>query len=163
MAEQSAAEGLRTASQGIGRRDEFARVVIAEDRDAVEAVLRKANLKADADLVATGSGKVSRRAQKVIAEDKGLRDLVTQSEWGGQIRKDVERLSPNAHVEDVDLPSGLDAVPSEILVDGVPTRVRFSPTRTRLTGPIAKPSARACPRMRLVTAGSGSGGVPGNL
>lgn len=151
----SAAEGLRTASSGVGRRDEFARVVIAEDAEAVEALLRRGGLKTDADAVAAGSSKVSRRAQKVIAEDKGMRDMVTQSEWGGQIRKDVERLSPDTVPGETELSSTLDEVPAEILVDGVPTRVRFSPTRARFVGvvpedvPVAEITASLTPEFNF--------------
>jgi hypothetical protein len=99
----------------------------------VVRVLRRANLTADADAVARGGETLSEAAIEAVAADKGLRKLVTQAELGGQIRKDVERLSPNVS-EAEGLAPHLDEVPAQILVDGVPTTVRISPTRTRFVG-----------------------------
>jgi hypothetical protein len=130
---RSAAQGLRSASKGIGDPEEFARFVIEENRAAVVRVLRRANLTADADAVARGGETLSEAAIEAVAADKGLRKLVTQAELGGQIRKDVERLSPNVS-EAEGLAPHLDEVPAQILVDGVPTTVRISPTRTRFVG-----------------------------
>lgn len=130
---RSAAQGLRTASKGIGDPEEFARFVIEENRTAVVAVLRRANLHAEAEAVARGGETLSDAAIEAVSADKGLRRTVTQGELGGQVRRDVERLSPNTTNLD-DVASHLDEVPTQILVDGVPTTVRISPTNTRFVG-----------------------------
>jgi uncharacterized protein DUF4157 len=130
---KSAAQGLRTASKGIGDPEEFARFVIEENRAAVVKVLRKANLTADAEAVAKGGETLSDAAIEAVSADKGLRKTVTQAELGGQVRRDVERLSPNTTNLD-DVAPHLDEVPTQILVDGVPTTVRISPTKTRFVG-----------------------------
>ena len=130
---KSAAQGLRTASKGIGDPEEFARFVIEENRAAVVKVLRKANLAAEAEAVAKGGETLSDAAIEVVSADKGLRKTITQAELGGQVRRDVERLSPNTTNLD-DIAPHLDEVPTQILVDGVPTTVRISPTNTRFVG-----------------------------
>jgi len=130
---KSAAQGLRTASKGIGDPEEFARFVIEENRAAVVKVLRKANLTADAEAVAKGGETLSDAAIEAVSADKGLRKTVTQAELGGQVRRDVERLSPNVSKAE-DIASHLDEVPMQVLVDGVPTTVRISPTKTRFVG-----------------------------
>ena len=61
------------------------------------------------------------RRQKL--DPKATADKITESELGGQIRKDVERLSPN-----------LETDHAEILVDGKPVPVRSSPGTTRFVG-----------------------------
>jgi hypothetical protein len=130
---RSAAQGLRTTSKGIGDPEEFARFVIEENRAAVVKVLRRAGLTADAATVAKGGETLSDAAIEAVSADKGLRRTVTQAELGGQVRRDVERLSPNTTDLD-DIAPHLDEVPARILVDGVPTTVRISPTNTRFVG-----------------------------
>ncbi|MBD7919947.1 DUF4157 domain-containing protein [Cellulomonas sp. Sa3CUA2] len=130
---RGAAQGLRSASSGIGDPEEFARFLIEENRDAVLRVLRKNGLTADAQAVARGGEELSDAAIEAVAADKSLRRLVTQAELGGQVRKDVERLAPSTSSLD-DVASELDEVPAQILVDGMPTTVRMSPTRTRFVG-----------------------------
>jgi hypothetical protein len=130
---RSAAQGLRTASKGIGDPEEFARFVIEENRAAVVSVLRRANLHAEAAAVERGGETLSDAAIEVVSADKGLRRTVTQGELGGQVRRDVERLSPNTTDLD-DIAPHLDEMPTQILVDGVPTTVRISPTNTRFVG-----------------------------
>jgi hypothetical protein len=130
---KSAAQGLMTASKGIGDPEEFARFVIEENRAAVVNVLRRANLTAEAEAVARGGETLSDAAIEAVSADKGLRKTVTQAELGGQVRRDIERLSPNTTNLD-DLAPHLDEVPTQILVDGVPTTVRISPTNTRFVG-----------------------------
>jgi hypothetical protein len=130
---RSAAQGLKSASKGIGDPEEFARFVIEENRGAVVRSLRKAGLTADADAVAKGGETLSEAAIEAVAADKNLRKTIIQAELGGQVRRDVERLAPSTSMEDV--ASHLDdEVPAQILVDGVPTTVRMSPTRTRFVG-----------------------------
>ena len=116
-----------------GSPEEFARFVIEENRAAVVNVLRKAKLTADAEAVVKGGETLSDAAIEAVAADKGLRKTVTQAELGGQVRRDVERLSPNTTNLD-DIAPHLDEVPTQILVDGVPTTVRISPTNTRFVG-----------------------------
>jgi hypothetical protein len=72
---------------------------------------------------------------EALAGDRGLRRTVTQAELGGQVRKDIERLAPGVRP---DLNEAVHAFDDEgivrILIDGVPTEVRMSPTRTRFVG-----------------------------
>jgi hypothetical protein len=96
-------------------------------------VLRRANLTAEAEAVARGGETLSDAAIEAVSADKGLRKTVTQAELGGQVRRDVERLSPSTTNLD-DIAPHLDEVPTEILVDGVPTTVRISPNNTRFVG-----------------------------
>ncbi|PWU14374.1 MAG: hypothetical protein C5B50_17500 [Verrucomicrobia bacterium] len=128
-----AAQGLRTASHGIGDSEEFARFVIEEDKALVVQTLRKAGLKVDAAAVEAGSETISEQAIEAIAAEKKLRRVVTQAELGGQVRQDIERLAPST-TEDMEAVSHLDEEAKSILVDGLPTPVRFSPTRTRFVG-----------------------------
>ncbi|UZN02887.1 DUF4157 domain-containing protein [Cellulomonas sp. S1-8] len=130
---RGAAQGLRSSSSGIGDPEEFARFVIEQNRPAVLAVLRRSGLTDDVRAVVGGSEELSAAAIEAVAADKGMRRLVTQAELGGQVRKDVERLAPGTSSLD-DVASELDEVPTQILVDGVPTTVRMSPTRTRFVG-----------------------------
>ncbi|MFB8229074.1 hypothetical protein [Cellulosimicrobium sp. NPDC055967] len=121
----SAAQGLRRTASELGDPEEFARFVIEQERSRVVTVLRTAGLGADADAVARGAVGVSDAAVDAIAREQSLRRVVTQAELGGQVRRDVERLAPGAD-------DAGDVV--TILVDGAPTPVRLSPTRTRFVG-----------------------------
>lgn len=122
---RGAAQGLRSTSHGIGDPEEFAHFVIEERQAQVIQTLRRAGLTEDANLVAAGSENVSDAAIDAIASEPTLRRAVTQAELGGQVRRDVERLYPNFE-EDT----------TTILIDGVPTSVRLSPTRTRFIGAV---------------------------
>lgn len=133
---RSGSEGLRRTASSIGDSEEFARFMIEQERDGVVTVLRREGLGVEAEAVANGrrASALSDEAIEAIAGDRGLRRTVTQAELGGQVRMDIERLAPNA--------DGTEAV--TILIDGAPTSVRLSPTRTRFVGalPSDVPSAK---------------------
>jgi hypothetical protein len=132
---RSAARELQSISEGIGDPEEFCRFMIEEDRAGVLRVLRANDLADDVARVLHDSADLSDEAVAAIAGDRGLRRLVTQAELGGQFRRDVERLAPGVS-DDVSVAGHLDEIPTEILVDGVPTTVRLSPTNTHFVGAV---------------------------
>ncbi|GAB3146723.1 hypothetical protein GCM10027290_28930 [Micromonospora sonneratiae] len=132
---RSAAQGLRTTSHGIGDPEEFARFMIEENRSGVVRALRDAGLPGEAQQVAAGGRQLSEAAIEAVTADRRLRRAITQAELGGQVRRDVERLSPSVG-DGAEVAAHLDEVPAQILVDGVPTTVRISPTRTRFVGAV---------------------------
>lgn len=132
---RAAAQGLHQGSHGLGDPEEFARFVIEENRNGVIGALRKAGLDKDADLVAKGGETLSEEAIAAVTKDKSLRRTVTQAELGGQVRTDTERLAPGVSSQE-GLPPHLDETPTQILIDGVPTTVRMSPTRTQFVGAV---------------------------
>jgi hypothetical protein len=131
---RSAAQGLKTTSHGIEDAEEFARFVIDENKAGVVNVLRKAGLDAEADAVVAGGEALSDTAIDAIVQDKSLRGIARQAEYGGQVRRDVERLSPN--VSDVEGLGADDVSPIQVLIDDTPTTVHMSPTRTRFVGAV---------------------------
>ena len=135
---RSAARGLASGSSGIDDVEEFARFVIEEQRGRVLTTLRRAGLTDDVALVRKGSSSLSDEAVAAIAADRQLRRSVVQSELGGQVRKDIERLAPS-----------VDEDMARILVDGVPTPVRFSPTGTKFVGALPEDVAGEAIAQRL--------------
>jgi hypothetical protein len=132
---RSAARELQSISDGIGDPEEFCRFMIEEARDGVLRVLRANDLTDDVARVLHDSPDLSEQAVEAIAGDRGLRRLVTQAELGGQFRRDIERLAPGVS-DDMSVAGHLDEIPTEILVDGVPTTVRLSPTNTHFVGAV---------------------------
>jgi hypothetical protein len=132
---RAAAGELRSISEGIGDAEEFCRYMIEEARGDVVRVLRAGGLTDDVAKVARGELDLSERAIEAVAKDPKLRKTVVQAELGGQFRRDVERLAPGVS-ENMSVAGHLDEVPTEILVDGVPTRVRISPNNTHFVGAV---------------------------
>ena len=132
---RAAAGELRSISEGIGDAEEFCRYMIEEAKGDVVRVLRANDLADDLAKVARGSVDLSEEAIAAVAKDPKLRKTVVQAELGGQFRRDVERLAPGVS-DDMSAAGHIDEVPTEILVDGVPTRVRISPNNTHFVGAV---------------------------
>jgi hypothetical protein len=121
----NALKDLYRTSDGPGPIRELVNDAIETDPDVVAGALRRAGFDKDAELAGAGRKGLSDEGYAAAAADKEVRRTVTQTELGGQVRTDIERLVPNER-----------AGPTQILIDGVPTPVRFSPTRTRFVGAV---------------------------